>query len=126
MCALLAAVTCTLTAATACAARHAIAVAPHVHYFASLPIYPHSTKSGSVDATLAVFGTPDAFGTVADWYAAHMPSTARAARDNATSQATWAIFGPRETKTVHVEVVDGTVRFTLADVKSAAAPPTGR
>ncbi len=91
-----------------------------------MPVYPHVSESGSVAGRLAVFSSPDGFGSVADWYEVHMPRSARFARDNATSQATWAIFSTRETKTVHVEVVDGTVRITLADVAIGTAAPTGR
>jgi len=91
-----------------------------------MPIYPNVSESGSVDDRLAVFRSPDSFWSVADWYRAHMPRSARYARDDTTSQATWAIFLSRETKTVHVEVVDGTVRITLADVTIAQPSPTGR
>jgi hypothetical protein len=55
-----------------------------------------------------------------------MPAGTQSSRNDAMSQATYAVFSPVETKTVHVEVSDGTVRITLTDVKSGPAPPTGR
>jgi hypothetical protein len=121
--ALHAAAACALLLVTSCAPRHSVA---STRYFAGMPIYPNVKQSGSVDGRLAVFSSPDAFGSVADWYQAHMPRSARFARDNSTSQATWAIFSARETKTVHVEVVDGAVRITLADVAISQASPIGR
>lgn len=119
-----AAVACALFAIAGCAARHAASA--RASSFDGLPVYPNTSQAGSVDGRLAVYSTTDAFGKVADWYVAHMPRAARSARDNLTSQATWAIFAPRDTKTVHIEVVDGTVRITLADVANVKGEPTAR
>jgi hypothetical protein len=124
--ALYAAAACVFILLTSCAPRHSTASTERPRDFAGMPIYPNVAESGSVDGRLAVFSSPDSFWNVADWYRAHMPRNARFARDDATSQATWAIFSSRETKTVHVEVVDGTVRITLADVAIGQASPTGR
>jgi hypothetical protein len=124
--ALHAAAACAFVLLSSCAPRHSVESTASARYFAGMPIYPNVSQSGSVDGRLAVFSSPDGFGSVADWYHAHMPRSAHFARDNMTSQATWAIFSTRETKTVHVEVVDGTVRITLADVAIVQASPTGR
>jgi hypothetical protein len=91
-----------------------------------LPVYPNATPIGATSDALAIYRTSDAFRTVADWYGAHMPAGTQAARNDAASQATYAVFAPTETKTVHVEVSDGTVRITMTDVKGGPAPATGR
>ncbi len=91
-----------------------------------LPVYPNATPIGTTSDALAIYRTSDAFRTVADWYGSHMPAGTQAARNDAMSQATYAVFSSSETKTVHVEFSDGTVRITLTDVKSGPAPPTGR
>jgi hypothetical protein len=91
-----------------------------------LPVYPNATAIGTTSDALAIYRTSDAFRSVADWYGAHMPAGTQSSRNDAMSQATYAVFSPVETKTVHVEVSDGTVRITLTDVKSGPAPPTGR
>jgi hypothetical protein len=91
-----------------------------------LPVYPNASAIGTTSDALAIYRTSDSFRSVADWYGAHMPSGTQAARNDAMSQATYAVFTPVETKTVHVEVSDGTVRITMTDVKSGPAPATGR
>jgi hypothetical protein len=91
-----------------------------------LPVYPNATPIGSTSDSLAIYRTSDAFRTVADWYGAHMPAGTQASRNDAMSQATYAVFSPVETRTVHVEVSDGTVRITMTDVKGGPAPATGR
>jgi hypothetical protein len=91
-----------------------------------LPVYPNATAIGATTDALAIYRTSDSYRTVADWYGAHMPAGTQAARNDALSQATYAVFSPAETKTVHVEISDGTVRITLTDVKSGPAPATGR
>lgn len=91
-----------------------------------LPVYPNATPIGTSSRGLAIYRTSDSFRAVADWYGAHMPAGTQAARNDAMSQATYAVFSPSETKTVHVEFSDGTVRVTLTDVKSGPAPATGR
>jgi hypothetical protein len=125
--ALRAAAACALLLLPSCATRQSADTTAAARSFAGMPVYPNISQTGSVDGRLAVFSSPDEFGRVADWYHVHMPRSARFARDNTTSQATWAIFSSRETKTVHVEIVDGTVRITLADVAIVpAAVPTAR
>ena len=93
---------------------------------AGLPVYPNATVIGANSDALAIYRSADSYRAVADWYAAHMPRGTQTSRDDAKSLATFAVFSPADTKTVHVEVSDGTVRITLTDVKSGPAPPTGR
>ena len=90
-----------------------------------LPVYPNATAIGATSDALAIYRTSDSYRTVADWYGAHMPAGTQASRNDAMTQATYAVFSPADTKTVHVEVSDGTVRITMTDVKSGPAP-TGR
>jgi len=117
----LAVVVCGMLGAAACGA-HGGAAASH----AGLPIYPNATAVGTNTDALAIYRTSDSFGTVADWYGAHMPAGAQSSRNDALSQATYAVFAPADTKTVHVEISDGTVRITMTDVKAGPAPATGR
>jgi hypothetical protein len=91
-----------------------------------LPVYPNATMIGTSTDALAIYRSSDSFATVADWYGAHMPAGTQSSRSDALSQATYAVFAPAETKTVHVEISDGTVRITMTDVKSGPAPATGR
>jgi hypothetical protein len=91
-----------------------------------LPVYPGSAVVGETSDALAIYRTSDSYRTVADWYGAHMPAGTQTSRNDAQSQATYAVFSPADTKTVHVEVSEGTVRITLTDVKSGPAPATGR
>ena len=91
-----------------------------------LPIYPNATPIGTSSDALAIYRSSDSFATVADWYAKHMPAGTQSARNDALSQATYAVFASAETKTVHVEFSDGTVRITMTDVKGGPAPATGR
>jgi len=91
-----------------------------------LPVYPNATAIGTSTDALAIYRSSDSFGTVADWYAAHMPAGTQSSRNDARSQATYAVFTPAETKTVHVEISDGTVRITMTDLRSGPAPATGR
>jgi hypothetical protein len=93
---------------------------------AGLPVYPNATVIGANSDALAIYRSADSYRTVADWYGAHMPRGTQTSRDDARSQATFAVFSPADTKTVHVEISDGTVRITLTEVKSGPAPPTGR
>jgi hypothetical protein len=93
---------------------------------AGLPVYPNATPIGATSDALAIYRTSDSYRAVADWYGAHMPTGTQASRNDAMSQSTYAVFSPAETKTVHVEVSDGTVRITMTDVKSGPAPATGR
>jgi hypothetical protein len=114
-------VLCGLLGAAACGA-HGAATASH----GGLPIYPNATVIGTNSDALAIYRSSDSFGTVADWYAAHMPAGTQSSRNDAVSQATYAVFSPAETKTVHVEISDGTVRITMTVVKAGPAPATGR
>ena len=93
---------------------------------AGLPVYPNATVVGASSDALAIYRTSDSYRTVADWYAANMPAGTQGSRNDALSQATYAVFSPTDTRTAHVEVSDGTVRITLTDVKSGPAPATGR
>ena len=111
-------------AAAACSSHGASTVTQTT--IAGLPVYPNATPIGTSSNALAIYRTSDSFRSVADWYGGHMPAGAQAARNDAMSQATYAVFSPAETKTVHVEVSDGTVRITLTDVRGGPAPATGR
>ncbi|HKW44676.1 MAG TPA: hypothetical protein VJN22_03405 [Candidatus Eremiobacteraceae bacterium] len=91
-----------------------------------LPAYPNATVIGATSDALAIYRSSDSYRAVADWYAAHMPAGTQSSRNDALSQATYAVFSPTDTRTAHVEVSDGTVRITLTDVKSGPAPATGR
>ena len=109
---------------TACASHGASTTA--LTAASGLPVYPNATAIGTTSDALAIYRTSDSYRTVADWYGEHMPAGTQAARNDAMSQATFAVFSPAETKTVHVEVSDGTVRITMTDVKGGPAPATGR
>ena len=93
---------------------------------AGLPVYPNATVIGANSDALAIYRSADSYRTVADWYSAHMPRGTQSSRDDARSQATFAVFSPADTKTVHVEMSDGTVRITLTDVKNGPDSSTGR
>lgn len=114
-------VLCGVLGTAACGA-HGEGPASH----AGLPVYPNSTAIGTSTDALAIYRSSDSFGAVADWYAAHMPAGTQSSRNDALSQATYAVFSPEETKTVHIEISDGTVRITMTDVRSGPAPATGR
>jgi hypothetical protein len=95
--------------------------------FAGLPIYPNASVVGVAGGNLALYRSQDAYATVAGWYASHMPASAHVARNDARSQATFSEFLTAETKSVHVEVADGTVWITVTDVRALVQPsPTGR
>lgn len=110
--------------AVSCSAHDSSAT--HPASIAGLPVYPNASAVGSSSGALAIYRSTDSFRTVADWYGAHMPKGAHSSRNDAMSQATFAIFSPVETKTVHVEMSDGTVRITLTDVKNGPDSSTGR
>jgi|GEM_PF-6671293 len=99
---------------------------PNLVSIAGLPVYPNASAVGASSGALAIYRSTDSFRTVADWYGAHMPQGTHSSRNDAMSQATFAIFSPSETKTVHVEMSDGTVRITLTDVKNGPDSSTGR
>lgn len=98
----------------------------HLASIAGLPVYPNASAVGASSGALAIYRSTDSFRAVADWYGVHMPKGTHSSRNDAMSQATFAIFLPAETKTVHVEMSDGTVRITLTDVKNGPDPSTGR
>lgn len=110
--------------AVSCSAHDSSAT--HLASIAGLPVYPNASAVGASSGALAIYRSTDSFRTVADWYGAHMPKGTHSSRNDATSQATYAIFLPAETKTVHVEMSDGTVRITLTDVKNGPDSSTGR
>jgi hypothetical protein len=91
-----------------------------------IPVYPNATIVGVNSDALAIYRSADSYREVADWYSAHMPRGTQSSRDDARSEATFAVFSPSDTKTVHVEMSDGTVRITMTDVKSGPGLPTGR
>ncbi|HEY5096055.1 MAG TPA: hypothetical protein VII69_13145 [Candidatus Eremiobacteraceae bacterium] len=126
---------CALTFALAVALAGGLSVAScsahdssdsHLASIAGLPVYPNASMVGASSGALAIYRSADPYLVVADWYGTHMPKGTHTARNDAMSQATFAIFLPEETKTVHVEMSDGTVRITLTDVKNGPASSTGR
>jgi hypothetical protein len=103
---------------SASCASHGAASNSQTASSAGLPVYPHSNPVGSTSASLAIYRSSDSYRAVADWYAAHMPAGTQSSRNDALSQATYAVFLPTDTRTAHVEISNGTVRITLTDVKS--------
>ena len=70
-----------------------------------LPVYPGAVVVGksTAKASFVLYRTGDPVSSVDAWYAAELPHTASHAYDAAHDRSTFALFGARDRRTVHIE-----------------------
>jgi hypothetical protein len=114
-------------AAAAAAALCLAACAPHLLPPASmrwgLPVYPRASFEGAsqAGASVAIYRTADKIEDVDAWYAAELPRGTMHAV-SAGRSSTFALFGPRERRTVHLQSDGRTTTILLTEV--AVKPPS--